>query len=146
VSNCTPIGYWYGLAASANGTILAAAGGTNVCTSTNFGQNWVSNSLPPYTWVSVAMSADAGKMVAVAYNGPICTAQFAPPSLSASLSGANLVVAWPCYATNCQLQQNPTLLSNVWTATTNLVILTNGQNQIVVPATNPQNFYRLQGL
>jgi hypothetical protein len=90
------------------------------------------------------MSSDASKMVAVAYNGPIYTARLSPPSLSAELSGTNLIIAWPGSVTNFQLQQNPTLLSNLWTATTNPVVLTNGQNQIIVPATNRQTFFRLQ--
>jgi hypothetical protein len=90
------------------------------------------------------MSADASKMVAVAYNGPIYTAQLSPPSLSASLSGANLTIAWPGTASIFQLQKNPTLLSNLWTAMTNVAILTNGQNQIIVPATNSQTFFRLR--
>jgi hypothetical protein len=132
------------VAASSNGTILAAASPTIICTSTNFGQNWVSNNVPSHTWVSVAMSADASKMVALGYDGFIYTARLTPPSLNASLSGTNLTIAWPGSATNYQLQQNPTLSSNLWTAVTYPVIATNGQNQIVVLATNRQTFFRLQ--
>jgi photosystem II stability/assembly factor-like uncharacterized protein len=144
VSNSSPSGFWYSVAASSNGTILAAVGPTIICTSTNFGQSWVSNNVPSHTWVSVAMSADAGKMVVLGNDGYIYTAQLTPPLLSASLSGANLTVAWPGSATNYQLQQSSTLSGNLWTASTYLVTLSNGQNQIVVPATNHQTFFRLQ--
>ncbi|MFZ0829393.1 MAG: hypothetical protein WAO02_18440 [Verrucomicrobiia bacterium] len=144
VSNNAPNGAWYSVAASADGTILAAASPTIICTSTNFGQNWVSNNVPSHTWVSVAMSADASKMVALGYDGFIYTAQLTPPSLNASLSGTNLTIAWPGYATNYQLQQNPTLSGNLWTAATYPITPSNGQNEIVVPATNRQTFFRLQ--
>lgn len=90
------------------------------------------------------MSADASKMVALGYDGFIYTAQLTPPSLSANLSGTNLTIFWPSDSANFQLQQNLTLLSNLWTAVTNLVLLTNGHYQIIVPATNPQTFFRLQ--
>ena len=83
-------------------------------------------------------------MVALGYDGFIYTAQLMPPSLNASLSGTNLTIAWPGSATNYQLQQNPTLSGNLWTAATYPVTLSNGQNQIVVPATNRQTFFRLQ--
>ena len=146
VSNNVPNGYWTSVAVSSDGTILAvvSASPAMICTSTNFGQSWVSNNVPSHTWVSVAMSADASKMVALGYDGFIYTAQLTPPSLSASLSGTNLTIGWPGSATNFQLQQNPTLSSNLWTVATYPVIATNGQNQIVVPVTNRQTFFRLQ--
>jgi hypothetical protein len=101
--------------------------------------------VPTYTWVSVASSADGSKLVAVAYSGQIYTAEFTPPSLTASLSGTNLTVAWPATATGFQLQQSSGLIGNGWRYTTNSVSTNNGQNQVIISPTNNQTFYRLQG-
>jgi len=66
--------YWYSIAASADGTRLAAVVyGGGIYTSTNSGTNWTPTSAPVANWVSIASSADGTKLVAVAAGGGIST-------------------------------------------------------------------------
>jgi hypothetical protein len=69
-------GNWYSIAASADGTRLAAvsqnAGGINgqggIWTSSNSGTNWIQTSALGGYWYSIASSSDGMKLVAVAQN------------------------------------------------------------------------------
>ncbi len=74
-----PFSAWYGIASSADGTKLVAAGRSpglgqigGLYTSTNSGGTWTSNAAPvlnsflSLNWSGVAISADGGRMVAVA--------------------------------------------------------------------------------
>jgi hypothetical protein len=64
--------YWYSVAASADGTKLAAVVyGGGIYTSTNSGTNWTLTSATAANWVSIASSADGTKLVAVAPGGGI---------------------------------------------------------------------------
>jgi uncharacterized repeat protein (TIGR03803 family) len=66
------------------------------------------------------------------------------PSLTVVLSGTDVVLSWPSWASNLVLQQNPDLLTTNWTTVTNSVATTNLENQVILtPAPGVNTFYRL---
>jgi hypothetical protein len=69
----------------------------------------------------------------------------APPQLSIAAPGTNVLVSWPLYAANYQLQSNTNLLAtNSWTAITG-GISTNGLTiSALLPPTATTKFYRLK--
>jgi hypothetical protein len=95
--------YWYSIAASTDGTKLAAVvNGGGIYTSANSGTNWTQTSAPAAYWISIASSADGTKLVAVAVGGGIgissnsgATWMLIPPaanwaSVAASADGTKL--------------------------------------------------------
>jgi hypothetical protein len=67
--------------------------------------------------------------------------QTAPPALSVT---AAVVVAWPVSGDNYQLEYRPNADSGAWTAVTNLPTILNGQKEVILPRTSPQQFYQLR--
>jgi hypothetical protein len=67
-----------------------------------------------------------------------------PPSLSLSLQGTNVVIAWPVTATGYQLQAASSLAdASQWTSLTNAPVALNYQFVITNSVTNQAMFYRL---
>jgi hypothetical protein len=145
---------WYGVASSADGTrLIACTEGSNpvVFTSTDSGATWITNSLPNHSWMGVAASADGGRMAAaysdaatVVYGG-IYTSQTTPtPQLNVSLTNGTMTLSWLIPSTNFILQQSSDLAS--WSAVTNTPVLnfTNLQNQVALPVSTGNVFYRLK--
>ena len=66
---------WVGIAASADGSTLAAVAydTAGVFVSTNSGGTWNSNGPAAATWLTVAISADGKRLAAAGYNGNIYT-------------------------------------------------------------------------
>ncbi len=69
---------WSGVTMSADGTVMAAAGSTNIYISTNSGTTWLPTSAPGQYWAAIASSADGTKLIAAAspvgiYSGGIYT-------------------------------------------------------------------------
>jgi uncharacterized repeat protein (TIGR03803 family) len=65
-------------------------------------------------------------------------------SLSIALSGRQLVLSWPAWASDLALQQAPGLASGNWSAVTNSPAVTNLQNQVVLPSMpGAATFFRL---
>jgi uncharacterized repeat protein (TIGR03803 family) len=65
-------------------------------------------------------------------------------TLSIALSGSQIVLAWPSWATEVHLQQASSLATGSWTAVTTQPVVTNLQNQVTVSAPRSGNiFYRL---
>ena len=63
----SPGGYWYGVACSTNGTVLAAVDGYNevIVISTNSGTSWAqATNVPSLFWDLIACSADGTKLIA----------------------------------------------------------------------------------
>ena len=67
-----------------------------------------------------------------------------PASLGVATSGTNLVLSWPSPPGDFVLQQNSDLTTTNWTVTTNTPAITNFQNQVILPPTNGNQFYRLK--
>src|ERR1051326_7650420 len=110
------------LACSADGFTLvsigynAAASLPMIYRSTTFGTTWSDTQAPNvYEWEAVACSADAAKIIAVAWNGGIYTWQSASaPSLNIARSGTNAVLSWIVPSTNFNLQQASDLSAPNW--------------------------------
>jgi uncharacterized repeat protein (TIGR03803 family) len=141
---------WIGVASSADGSRLAAVSDVAgppgvVISSTNSGDTWTTNAVPFLDWNAVALSADGDKLVAsVGYpsTGPIYISQTTPvPVLN--LSAPDNVISWIIPSLDFTLQQSPDLLN--WTDVTNLPVLnlTTLQNQVTLPASDGNSFFRL---
>jgi hypothetical protein len=63
-------------------------------------------------------------------------------TLAISRSGANVVLSWP--AGNYVLQKNADLQTTNWITVTNAPTLVNGQNQLVLPPSAGNGFFRLR--
>ena len=63
--------------------------------------------------------------------------------LAAQSSGTNLVLAWPNDVSLYQLQSATNLITPVWVNVNSPVTVTNNMNEVTVPATGAQVFYRL---
>jgi hypothetical protein len=80
----------------------------------------------------------AGETYALAF-------EFFSLPLSAVESGTNIVIQWPAYPTGFIIQTTTNLAPPVvWNSLSNLVAtVTNGQNYVVLNATNRSQFFRL---
>ena len=154
-----PIKDWFSVASSADGNKLVAVafstplpGLTNsIFTSTDAGATWNVSDAPGTAWEFAASSADGSKFAALANNnfsgtGRIYTEQTTPtPLLELTPSATNLMLSWTILSLNFALQQNPDLNTTNWTVVTNqfTLNLTNLQNQVLLPLSASNSFYRL---
>ncbi|HTY88744.1 MAG TPA: hypothetical protein VMB80_14850 [Candidatus Acidoferrum sp.] len=140
------IGGGGGAAASADGAkLIAQAAKSPLCTSTNFGYSWNTNSALNLVWSAVASSADGNRLVATVWGGGIWTGQATPSShLDLWPTNGSFVLSWTIPSTNFVLQQSPDLAS--WSNVTNLPVLnlTNLQNEVLLSPTGSNSFYRLK--
>jgi len=160
-----PSNFWNSVAVSADGSKLAAVAlqssssgllNTPVYTSADSGATWSTNGSPSAAWSGIASSADGGTLVAVAGSttnsnagGGVYTLQSVPaPVMNLTTTGTNVVLSWVLPSTNFVLQQNPSLSTTNWLTLTNIPALdfTNLQNQVILPMTNGNDFYRLKVL
>jgi hypothetical protein len=129
---------------SADGATLVEVEPNWIWLSTNSGVSWVSNNLTGF-WHGVAISADGAKLaVADASPGGIWTLQNTPtPSLSIS-PGNGIQLCWLIPSTDFVVQQSFDLAS--WSDITNVPVLdlTNLQNQVTLPLSADNSFYRLK--
>ena len=152
-----PATNWIAVASSADGSrLVAVAGGSHslqppmivngpIYTSTNRGTTWVSNSVPVQYWISVASSADGRKLVAAVSGGGIWTLQTTPsPQMSITPANGNLALSWIVPSTNFVLQQSSDLISWTDAVATPTLNLTNLQNEVTLPLTGSNTFYRLK--
>ena len=153
-----PSNNWESVASSADGARLIAGAGSSfggtIYTSTDYGVTWMSNNVPSgYPWRSVSSSADGNKLTAGSsfsggtFSGGIYTLQSIPESfLNIAPSDTNLTLSWIVPSTNFVLQQNTDLTTTNWTDATNSPVLnfTNLQNQVTLPISAGDAFYRLK--
>jgi hypothetical protein len=94
-------------------------------------QVWKAGGLPPVQIVSAAES------YALAW-------QFVSPALAITSTGANTAITWPVYPAGFLVQTATNLISPGWN-TNNLpvAVITNGQNYLLLNATNAAQFFRL---
>lgn len=64
-----------------------------------------------------------------------------PPALAIAL---NVVISWPASAERYQLEFRPNADAGEWTPVTNAPLLLHGQNTVILPSTNPRQFYQLR--
>jgi hypothetical protein len=143
------------LACSADGIRMAGVLSAGCCrgypgtiyTSADSGATWISSGSPNLSWSSVASSSDGCKLVAVEYGGGIYTWQTTPhPFLNLTWCSTNLVVSWLVPSQRFALQENSDLTTTNWTdlATAPVLNLTNLQNQVTLPLSASNRFYRLK--
>jgi hypothetical protein len=152
-----PVKDWFSVSSSADGKKLAAlafgssASLTNaIYTSLDAGVTWTVNYAPATAWEWVASSADGNKLVAVANLsndglGRVYTLQNTPsPELDLSISENGPLASWIIPSQNFTLQQSFDLSS--WTDVTNppALNLTTLQNELVVPISGGNGYYRLK--
>lgn len=65
------------------------------------------------------------------------------PPAAIKLTGGKSAISWPGSVLGYTVQQNPSIATNNWVNVTNLVMFTNGQNQVLTPQSGGQMFYRL---
>jgi len=58
-------------------------------------------------------------------------------------NGTNVVVSWPASVAGYTLQESSSLTSVNWMNVTNVVNVVNGQNEVIMPKSSPDMFYRL---
>ncbi len=85
---------------------------------------------------------------AIALNDAIGPANYiqlsASPTISATLSGGNIVLSWPASDYNFAVQSKPALLSNnSWTTLANAPALVGTNWQVNLPSTGTAQFYKL---
>jgi photosystem II stability/assembly factor-like uncharacterized protein len=157
-----PLGDWYRIASSADGTKLVAAANSGfgagapgpMYLSNDSGTTWTSNNLPEEYWTSVASSADGSKFVACSShtvsttNGAVAVDQIVTSTphiwMSMAVSAPNVTVIWPWPAAGYGLEQNLDITSTNWVAVTNQPVVTNFQNQVILPLSGAKCFYRLE--
>ena len=66
------------------------------------------------------------------------------PVLSITHSANVVIVSWPSSFTGFVLQQNNDLTTANWMDVTNAVSVVDEQNQVIMPPTSSNNFYRLK--
>jgi len=141
-----PSNSWQAVASSADGNILVAAvWGGLIYTSTNSGSSWNAADAPSTNWQFVACSSDGSKLFAGVEGGGIWTAQTMPgPSLNLVPTNSNLALSWLVPSTSFVLQQSTDLSS--WSDVTNQPVLnlTNLQNEVTLPFSGSEGFYRLK--
>jgi photosystem II stability/assembly factor-like uncharacterized protein len=144
-------GYYSALqaACSADGmTIILLAGGAvfpaAVDVSPDLGVDWYLANEPSSYPETVLISSDGTKFAAL-NNGNIYISEANPsPTLNVAASASNVLLSWMMPATPFILQQSSDLAN--WSTVTNAPILniTNLQNQVTLPISQTQSFYRLK--
>jgi photosystem II stability/assembly factor-like uncharacterized protein len=137
--------YWNAIASSADGTRLAAASGLGISTSTNSGVTWVHDTTPFLNWFSVAASADGNRFAAVTPRNLANAYTVPAPILSMTDLSDAARISWTAPSTNVVLQQRLDLVSGGWTAvsSTPTLNLSNLQEELVLPTSARQSFFRL---
>ena len=93
-----------------------------------------------------ASSADGGKLVGVVQRGHIYTWQTTvAPKLNIAPAGTNVVVSWVVPSMPFQLQQKINLMTANWSNVPSVFgfNFTSLQNQVILPHTNANAFFRL---
>jgi hypothetical protein len=78
------------------------------------------------------------------FSSPIFEISLTPAALNITLSGTNLVLSWPSPPGGFVLQQSSDLATTNWLTMTNTPVITNFQNQIILPPNTGNQFYRLE--
>jgi hypothetical protein len=135
---------WESVTCSADGAKLAGLNAP-IFTSSDSGLTWVRNFAPYDYWGQIACSADGNKMAAtVSYQGLIYVLK-SGPSLRIARSDTNVVISWPSYVTGFGLQECADAGTSSWADVLEQPTVTNVENQVSVPGTQTQRFYRLRG-
>lgn len=137
------------IASSADGSKLIASAGPILYFSVDSGATWTTNNNIPDGLNKkrlVTVSADGNTFIAAVYDGGIWTSQTTPaPQMDITPTSGNLLLSWVIPSTNFVLQQNSDLTTMNWTDVTNAPVLnlTNLRDEVMLPSTSGNYFYRL---
>ena len=157
-SNCAVAPGFYFVAASADGTRLAAAVGGPydgpIYTSTDSGATWEASTAPSEHWQCIASSADGNQLIAGTMNAGTAiepdltyTSHFTrAPSLNIASTEGDVVISWIVPSMNLVLEQNPDLSPGNWTVQTNIptLDLATLRNQVTLSPSARQSFLPAQ--
>jgi photosystem II stability/assembly factor-like uncharacterized protein len=145
---------WRAIASSADGNILVAAANNGVTgwiySSTNAGLTWTPNDVVSLTWNRVASSADGSKLFAAAADaasstGPIFRLATAPVlRVDIQCSASTSTLSWVIPSQPYSVQQSLDLSHWTDVSDTPTVNFNTLQNELTVPTTGQNNFFRLK--
>lgn len=119
---------------------------TDAVAQVSFSTNWAAN-LPLIvnnTNTATAYVGFTGADGGVLSRQVVSNFQFVSlPAIGLSKTGNNFSLTWPSLTGAFQLQRSSDLTGGNWINVTNPLSLINGMNQVVVPATSSNQFYRL---
>jgi hypothetical protein len=127
-------GGYHTVALKTNGSVVAWGAGTN-----NTGN------LPNYGQSLVPMAAQSGVTVIAA--GGLHTVALlgtAPPPLTITRSGANVILTWPTNATEFTLQSTTNVFPSAWSPVAQPAVTNAGQISVTVPTAVRQELFRLK--
>lgn len=143
------------IVSSEDGNKLTAGNGSRIYTSTDLGMTWIQET---NISGSIACSADGNKLVVATQTlttspsgflfliaGPIYTSFSTPsPQMNITPTNGGFKLSWIIPSTNFVLQQSSDL--STWTDLTNTPVLnlTNLQNEVTLPLSAGNGFYRLK--
>jgi hypothetical protein len=101
--------------------------------------------IPPGQYSGI-ITLQGGSDIFAATNlaSPIFEVSLPPAALGIALSGTNFVLSWLSPPGSFGLQQNSDLITTNWATVTNAPVVTNGQNQVILPPHSGDQFYRLE--
>lgn len=141
---------WDSVASSADGKkLITGIGGTAdagpIYISTNSGASWFTNDVPKSSWFGVCSSADGNRLAAATTK---IYASYTParPTLAMRQTNGNATISWLVPSTNFVVQQNTDLSTTNWVDMTNIPVLnlTNLQDEVTVPRSESNTFFRLK--
>ena len=97
----------------------------------------------PYSLVAADINGDSPVDLISANEGSGTLTVLTNTAVVAAGSFKNVILSWPSPSTGFVLQQNSNLGVAGWLDVTNTPAVTNGQNQVAIPATPQNNFFRL---
>ncbi|MDE3067949.1 MAG: hypothetical protein KGJ60_10420 [Verrucomicrobiota bacterium] len=129
-----------------DGNVLALAM-TDEVTQATFSTNVVVGSIPQTVGGDTAYIGFTAACGGVTTTQVITNFSFASiniPVASISAASTNVVISWSAAITGYTLQENSDLSTANWVDVTNAVSVANGQNQVTVPLTSTNEFFRLK--
>ena len=158
------------ISAPANGAVLS---GTNVVVSATAGDNvgvasvqfrldsvnlGAARTTAPYSinWDTTTSANGPHQLTAVARDlasnqstSAVVNVNVTVQGLSGSLvkierNAVNVIISWPAVSTGYQVYWSRTVTGKSWQSVTNPVVVINGRNQVSVPASEREAFFRLQ--
>ena len=132
------------VACSTNGLVLFGLAKTNIYCSFNAGTNWLTNSAPAANWSAIAVSKNGLRGVASVAGGGLYTLNPPPLQLASSNQTVNLLWSANYTALGVSLVQSTNLAGANWTAVPGVPGVDGAMSRVSIPATNRQQFFRLQ--
>ncbi|MDB6064994.1 MAG: hypothetical protein JWR26_1202, partial [Pedosphaera sp.] len=117
---------------------------TDTTTSSSYSTNVAIGNLPTMLGAQTAYVGFTGASGGIGSTQTITDFAFVPlTTLSATVSGSNLVLTWPILPGGYTLQSESSVTAGSWSNVASPVTQVGGQNQVTVPLAGAQHYYRL---